>query len=67
MSTDIQTVLFAVRKAENDLNDADRTIKNVSNSMACLLRDRLKAVNCSVLADLKRELKDFNAHTGEWK
>lgn len=35
--------------------------------MARFLRGRLRGVDSSVLIALKRELKDFNAHTGEWK
>lgn len=53
----------AVSQAETTLRAAD----SVADSMARLLRGRLKSVPGYVLSDLKRELRDFNIHTKEWK
>ena len=59
--------LWEMRKqisaARNTLDNADR----VAESIAYLLEGRLRQVNNSTLASLKRELKDFNAHTYTWK
>ena len=38
-----------------------------AHAMAVILRGRLRHVSSGVLSDLKRELRDFNIHTGEWK
>ena len=35
--------------------------------MAEMLRGRLRKCNTDRLAALKRELRDFNMHTGQWK
>lgn len=53
----------AIEEAETILRRADMT----ASKMARLLTGRLRKVNTWILKDLKRELKDFNAHTGEWK
>lgn len=54
----------AVESAEMQLRAADRA----STDMARLLRGRLRKVDSPhVLAELKRELKDFNIQTKEWK
>lgn len=53
----------AVRQAEATLRAAD----SVANDMASLLDGRLKNVSPWMLKRLKRQLRDFNIHTGEWK
>lgn len=53
----------AVRQAESTLRAAD----SVADSMARLLEGRLQKVSPSVLKQMKRELRNFNIHTGEWK
>lgn len=53
----------AVQEARNVLSAAD----DVADDMARLLRGRLKKVSPYVLAQLKRELKNFNIHTSQWK
>lgn len=60
------TQLFAVMEA------AQRTIRNADTctcKLAELMAGRLRsaAVDGSTLAVLKRELRDFNIHTGKWK
>lgn len=52
------------------IKEAERTISRAElyvNNMAKFLIRRLRKVNYWILCDLKRELKDFNAHTKEWK
>ena len=54
----------AVISAKNTLQAADI----VANDIAYCLKGRLRNVNSTyILAALKRELRDFNIHTGSWK
>ncbi|AEP08927.1 hypothetical protein [Micavibrio aeruginosavorus] len=53
-------------------DEATRTIRiadNHVNDMAGMVRGRLRAcsVSHSTLCELKRELADYNMHTGKWK
>jgi hypothetical protein len=52
----------AVQVANNTLAAAD----NVANDLARLLVGRLRRVSPYRLEQLKRELKNFNIHTGRW-
>jgi hypothetical protein len=50
--------------------DAQATLKradSAADTFARLLKGRLRKVNAWVLADLKRELKDFNCQRKTWK
>ena len=54
----------------NEIGAAGRVLSNadeVAASMADLLQGRLQHCRPWVLAQLKRELKDFNIHTKRWK
>lgn len=51
-----------IRQAKNTMAAADY----VASDMADLLKGRLRHVRPDVLAKLKRELRDFNAHTKTW-
>lgn len=53
----------AVEDAETTLRRADRMVENIGH----LLPGRLRHVSGSVLADLKRELQDFDLRTHCWK
>jgi len=55
----------ARRRAEQEIEMADCAIRQAAD----LIRGRLKVagVQCWVLEDLKKELKNYNMHTGEWK
>ena len=60
----------AIQEAEHTQRAADQN----AGEMARMLVGRLRAVNshnlysnCQILRKLKKELKDFNSHTGEWK
>lgn len=52
------------------LIEAEATVRaadSIADHMARILRGRLRKVSKWNLKSLKRELADFNAHTGEWK
>lgn len=54
------------------VQDAKQTIQRTDNfvgEMAEIIAGRLRKgrVSASVLGQLKRELRDFNIHTGKWK
>lgn len=54
----------AVREAEQTFNLVDR----FADKMARLLIGRLRRVDSTwVLKELKKELSDFNRHTGSWR
>lgn len=55
----------AVEQAHTTIRRADM----VAGQMARILRGRLRTADIPlhVLRDLKKELKDFSMHTGEWK
>jgi len=53
----------AVSDANRTLETADRLIGH----MADILKGRLRHVPYTQLCALKRELRDFNMHTGTWK
>ena len=56
----------------NAVHDAERTIQNSNRLVrgaADICRGRLRSADVSsyTLAQLKRELRDYNIHTGRWK
>lgn len=53
----------AVMQAQATMRAAD----NVADDMARILRGRLRKVSTWHLKRLKKELSQFNAHTGTWK
>ena len=53
----------AVQEAKVTMNAAD----SVANTMGQMLVGRLQRVDESTLRRLKRELRDFNIHTGRWR
>lgn len=62
----------AVRAAVVEAAALNRAVDAQAADMARLLRGRLRTVSnniggATVLQDLKRELRDFNANTGKWK
>jgi hypothetical protein len=52
----------AVEEAQRTMSAVDSQV----NFMARLLEGRLHSVNSSTLGRLKRELRDYNIHTGRW-
>ena len=53
----------AVQEAKNTMHAAD----SMANQVAGILCGRLRKVNSWQLKKLKRELSQFNSHTGKWK
>jgi hypothetical protein len=54
----------AVNETREQIKEADR----LATSLANILRGRLRHVNSAgALKELKRELRDYNIHTGTWK
>lgn len=56
-----------VAKAVNQAQALIRRAESEKTEIAKFLRGRLRGIDTEVLTSLKRELKDFNAQTGEWK
>ena len=55
---------------QQEIRDAEETLRNAdkaANSLARSLVGRLRHCDSWVLADLKKELRGFNAHTAAWK
>lgn len=65
MNIDYSDIHAARRNAEQQIRMADAATRDA----AALVKGRLRVANVPghVLAELKRELKDFNAHTYRWK
>jgi hypothetical protein len=60
-----QDVRKARDQAEYTLNNADKVVREAVS----LIKGRLKSSRVSWLAlnELKRELRNYNMHTGSWK
>jgi len=56
-----------MRAAVIDARNTLRSTDMIANDLAYLLKGRLRSVNAWHLETLKRELRDFNIHTGKWK
>lgn len=63
MSNKFDEMRQAVQEAEYTLRAAD----NVTAQMGRLIQSRLRQCDTSTLEEMKRELRDFNIHTGQWK
>lgn len=59
----LEEMQAALRDANATLYAADC----VASTIARMLVGRLRRADCATLAKLKRELRDFNMHTGTWK
>jgi len=52
----------------DEMREAMQEAEDTLRAAARLLSGRMRKVNSSYLiAQLKRELRDFNIHTGKWK
>jgi hypothetical protein len=62
---DFHEALSAVRQARDTIDNGDAMLRGAAQ----LMRNRLRAaeIDGDVLADLKRELQDFDARTRRWK
>lgn len=56
-----------VKSALSQARAVSYALDRHASDMAKLLRGRLRCCDNSVLAALKRELREYNIHTGEWK
>lgn len=56
-----------MRKAVEEAEQTKRAAANVANDIAYCLCGNLKNVSNYNLERLKKELRDFNIHTGRWK
>lgn len=56
-----------MRQALRDARTTMAAADSVANGMAELLVGRLRKVSPVYLEKLKRELRDYNIHTGRWK
>jgi hypothetical protein len=57
---DIRAALAATR-------ETDMAVRNNAKAMGDLLVGKLRHVSNDTAARMKRELADFNIHTGKWK
>ena len=57
----------AVRSALDAARRLNEVVDIQSDSMASMLRGRLRKVDRDTLVELKRELQAFNASTRKWK
>ena len=63
---------MTLNEAHTAILDAERTIQNADHivyKVARICAERLRSSNvpCYVLKELKRELRDYNIHTGRWR
>lgn len=56
-----------LRAALDQARMLNRALDNQADSMAHLLVGRLRNLSPYRLSALKRELRDYNIHTGRWK
>lgn len=56
-----------IRSAVQQARELNRACDQQANTLADLLEGRLQHVSTCRLTKLKRELRDFNMHTGRWK
>ena len=70
----MEDLFSEIKSIVNQAESIQRAVDRNASDMAQLLVGRLRQVNKSglwrdhlILKKMKRELKDFNSHTGEWK
>lgn len=63
MTNKFDEMRAAMREAEQTLDAA----KSVAGQMGSMLAGKLRNCHADDLARMKRELRDFNIHTGRWK
>ncbi len=56
-----------MRQAMQEAKQTMRAADNCANDLAECLVGRLKGVSTYKLAQLKKELANYNIHTGRWK
>ncbi len=63
----MSNVFDLVRQAVSEAQAAKDAVEQNSYKMARLLRGNLRHCSCTDLNALKKELRAYNIHTGEWK
>ncbi len=63
----MENAFDTMRAAIDEATRVQRAADEQAHAMARMLRGRLRHVGAGILSELKRELRDFNIHTGEWK
>ena len=61
---------MSLRDMQQEITEARTTLEHADQlapQLAKLLQGRLRHVHSWTLKALKRELRDFNIHTGKWK
>jgi hypothetical protein len=56
-----------MRRAVQAARELNRAVDDQANTLADLLDGRLQHVSSYRLKKLKAQLREFNAHTGQWK
>lgn len=56
-----------MRRAVQAARELNRAVDDQANNLADLLDGRLQHVSTWRLKKIKAQLRDFNAHTGNWK
>lgn len=62
----MSNVFDDMARALRDHAELQRAIVNNGNNMLRLLDGNLRSLSPYRLADIKRQLRDFNIHTGRW-
>lgn len=63
----MENAFDAIRVAVQAARVLNQSVDNQANALADLLDGRLRHVTSYRLKKLKAQLREFNAHTGEWK
>lgn len=56
-----------IRHAVQQAKELDRAVASQAGAMATLLVGKLRHCPNYIVEQLKKELREFNIHTGEWK
>jgi hypothetical protein len=59
--------IWEMRRNINEAKEVLRNADEIAGLIAAILPGRLRHVPSWILCDMKKELRDFNAHTGNWK
>lgn len=65
--TDIVNAHDALRQAVSEADELDRAIARQADTLARLVRRRLRYCSPCIPSELKRDLRDFDAHLRKWK
>jgi hypothetical protein len=63
----VESPFDEMRKAVREARAVERAVADQASVLVELLQGHLRDVPGYRLSDLKRELRNFNMHTGRWK